>query len=222
MNFAWFGSATGAAKKKNKLSGKTLFLTGNEGLSISKNIAAPVHSEVVPKAKTPESSVKSITTRTPSLKDTLSKISQIGKEESQANSKVDLHNSDTGLPRNAISKENIDERWGLFVDSIRNKDQRMHAALKSIVPEWEEPERIVLKFQNNALLSEFQTRLKPALLRYFKENLQNEFITIGEFVVEAEKMEKPNFLSEGEKLLKMIEKNPALQELKTKFKLDFD
>ncbi len=222
MNCAWFGSATGAAKKKNKLSGKTLFLTGYEGLSISRSITAPATASTPSKEKQPVHSEKAATKRTPSLKDTLSKISLIGKEDSSGNSKGDLYKSETELPRNAISKEQIDERWSLFVDSIKNKDQRMYAALKSIVPYLEEPENISIAFQNNALLSEFQTRLKPMLLGYFKENLLNEFITITEFVVEAEKMGKPNFLSEGEKLMKMIEKNPALQELKTKFKLDFE
>jgi hypothetical protein len=116
----------------------------------------------------------------------------------------------------------LEDRWSVFVERLKKKDVRMFSALKVIQPSLVDTEKIQISFQNNAQLEEYQLRLRPILLKDFKEAFKNEYIEITEVVVDAEKMDKPNLLSDKEKLEKMIEKNPALQSLKNKFKLDFE
>jgi hypothetical protein len=158
--------------------------------------------------------------KTPSLKDALTKINSIGRHE--ATTEIREEEKSPDLPRNTFTQDDLEDRWSVFVEKLKKKDVRMFSALKVIQPSLVDTEKIQISFQNNAQLEEYQLRLRPILLKDFKEAFKNEYIEITEVVVDAEKMDKPNLLSDKEKLEKMIEKNPALQSLKNKFKLDFE
>jgi hypothetical protein len=108
------------------------------------------------------------------------------------------------------------------VERLKKKEVRMYAALKSIKPILLENDTIELSFQNNAQLEEYQIRYKPQLTSEFQNALNNEYIELTERVIESEKLEKPTLLSDKEKLQQMVEKNPSLQNLMKKFKLDFE
>ena len=161
--------------------------------------------------------------KTPSLKDTLSKIDSLGsRQNTEDQNKAELKDRPDNRLRNSFTQEQLTERWQLFVERLKKNDTRMYVALKSVQPLVQENDKVVIYFQNNAQLEEYQMRLKPTLLAELKENLKNEFIELTEQVTEAEKLERPKLLSDKERLEQMIEKNPALQLLRKKFNLDFD
>lgn len=214
-------SAIRAAKKKNDLSDDIIYLVGNEDEAIVPVKAASPRGA----SKRPEviEEPKHNVDKTPSLKETLSKISNIGNQDTKSEGEGEtVIKRNTNLPKNEFTQADVDERWTLFVERLKKKDVRMYAAFKPIQPILKENYKIEVNFQNNSQLEEFKNRYRPKVTSEMREELKNEYLEFVESVLEAEKMERPNFLSENEKLKKMMEKNPALEQLKKKFKLDFE
>jgi hypothetical protein len=222
-NSVWLKSAISAAKKKNNVISEILYLTGDEDQVLNQpnnkrngkqNTGAKKESVVPHRAKVE---------KTPSLKNTLSKINQIGKDSSGevSEEKGNVSKNDS-RSRDPFTIDQVEERWVIFVERLKKKEVRMYAALKSIKPILLENDTIELSFQNNAQLEEYQIRYKPQLTSEFQNALNNEYIELTERVIESEKLEKPTLLSDKEKLQQMVEKNPSLQNLMKKFKLDFE
>ncbi len=159
--------------------------------------------------------------KTPSLKDTLSKINSIGKEneEKGGDEKKSVRQD---LPRERFTQSQLTERWNLFVERLKKTEMRMYSALRKIEPKLISDDQIELIFQNNAQIEEYKIRLRPTLINELKEALNNHYIELIERLADSEKMIKPNLLSNKEVLEKMITKNPALESLRKKFNLDFD
>ena len=126
------------------------------------------------------------------------------------------------MPQSEFKIEDVIERWDIIVEKLKKTDVRMYAALKTVKPVLDGASKVIISLQNNAQVEEFQARLRPVIQSDLRENLNNNTIEVMGTVIEAEKLERPNFLTENEKLQKMIDKNPALQQLRSKFKLDFE
>ena len=126
------------------------------------------------------------------------------------------------MPQSEFKIEDLIDRWDIIVEKLKKTDVRMYAALKTVKPVLDGASKVIISLQNNAQVEEFQARLRPVIQSDLRENLNNNTIEVMGTVIEAEKLERPNFLTENEKLQKMIDKNPALQQLRSKFKLDFE
>ena len=113
-------------------------------------------------------------------------------------------------------------QFATYIEKLKGEQTRMYSALKIIIPRFNEGQIIALNFQTNGLIEEFKLRVKPPLLSYLRKNLNNDLIEINEILTEVDELEKPKLYSDNERLQHMIEKNPALQKLKSKFNLDFD
>jgi len=179
------------------------------------------------KTKTPgeHSTQKAPVEKTPSLKDTLDKINSIGKEEKS--DKIELKDSPAVTYNKeetvvSISNSDLHLQYTAFIDRLKGEQPRLYSAFKLMVPQISDNKIITLNFQNNTILEEYKMRVKPSLLSFLREKLNNNFLDINEVVSEIENLEKPKLYSDSEKLQYMIEKNPALLKLKTKFNLDFD
>jgi hypothetical protein len=61
------------------------------------------------------------------------------------------------------------------------------------------------------------SRVKPGLLSFLREVLNNSVIEIKENLAEIENVEKPTLVSDNERLKNMTDKNPALLIIKNKF-----
>ncbi len=159
--------------------------------------------------------------KTPSLKDTLSKIDSIGKvnEESVQTQETTSHKD---LPRESFTQAQLTEKWEVFVERLKKTEVRMYSALRKIEPKLISDNQIELVFQNSAQIEEYKLRLRPSLINELKETFNNHYIELVERLAESENMLKPNLLSNKEILEKMITKNPALDSLRKKFNLDFD
>ncbi len=71
-------------------------------------------------------------------------------------------------------------------------------------------------------MDEFISRIKPKMLSYLSEKLNNPKLELLESLTGMEDIKKPTLLNDAERLKNMADKNPALLKLKTKFNLDFD
>lgn len=161
--------------------------------------------------------------KSPSLKDTLSRLQSLDNtsKASDSGSLDEANRIVEYAPIVNIDVQKFTEFYEVFIEKIKKSQPRLHIALKSVVPSVQE-NIIEFSFQNSALLEDFKARLKPKLISFFRENLENESIEISEKLVEAEKLEKPKLYSESEILQEMIKNNPAVGSLKRKFNLDFD
>ncbi|MBN1117970.1 MAG: hypothetical protein JXA77_12230 [Bacteroidales bacterium] len=163
--------------------------------------------------------------KSPSLKETLNKINTINKplvksESSETETSIPEQNSFSKTSK-SIDSESVLQYYQDYLNKLKTEHPRLFSALNAQKPVFAN-EKLELVFQNNAQLEDFKLRAKPGLLSYLKEKLETDAFDILENVAEVEKMEKPTLYSDQEKLSHMVEKNPALQKLKNKFKLDFD
>lgn len=160
----------------------------------------------------------------PSLKDALTKISNIGQKVKPEEIPVaEESNSQVNKPESKKYDEaKVNEYLKLYTERIKVDFPRMYSALNLYPAKCSDEGLITLTFQNNTIVEDFRIRVKPALLSYFRSSIDSEAIEVTEVVVEAEMMEKPTIYSDNEKFQHMITKNPSLQKLKSLFNLDFD
>jgi DNA polymerase-3 subunit gamma/tau len=111
-------------------------------------------------------------------------------------------------------------QYSTFIEKLKGEQPRFYSALKLMSPKLIE-NQVVLTFQNRTLLDEYKMRVRPALISFLRSAFLNDMLEIIEVVAESA-IEKSKLYSDSEKLQYMINKNPALQKLKTKFNLDFD
>jgi DNA polymerase-3 subunit gamma/tau len=160
---------------------------------------------------------------TTSIKETLKKIDSLSAKEIPI-----TENNNSPIAEIAEPKENaeistvfLQECYAIFVENIKGDHPRLYSALKLITPELIDKTKISIHFQNNAQLEEFRLKVKPGLYSYLWSALNTEIEILDE-IAEIEKLEKPLLYNDNDKLQHMIQKNPALQQLKSKFNLDFE
>lgn len=71
-------------------------------------------------------------------------------------------------------------------------------------------------------MDEFIARIKPKMISFLSDKLNNPKLELLESLIGMENIKKPTLLNDTERLKNMTDKNPALLKLKTKFNLDFD
>lgn len=224
MSWPWLKSAIRAAKKKNKLTENVLLLVGNE-LEVAeqqKNKTTSgrrVNRELVEK---PPQKVR--VEKTPSLKDTLSKISSIGKDEKQADNKAtqSTNAQNEAQVKSRLTQEELTTQYEVFLDKIKKDQPRLHSAMKSQGAILNDSGVVELYFQNNAQLEEFKQRLKPSFISHIRNAVGIQELDVEELVIETEKLAKPKLFSDNERFKQLSDKNPALLTLKNLFKLDFE
>jgi endonuclease V-like protein UPF0215 family len=195
-----------------------LDVLSNSGNQVVSKISNKVRKET-------EKPLKVVLEKTPSLKDTLNKINTINnKENSEDNENVNLTNqSNKEIEQlEPINIEVLKEQYDIYIAKIKGKQTRLYSTLKHKTPKIHSNTEISLDFQNKAILDEFVSRVKPGLLSFLREALNNSFIDLKENLAEIENVEKPTLVSDNERLKSMADKNPALLKLKNKFNLDFD
>lgn len=224
MSYRLLKSATSAAKKKNNPISEVVFLTGNELDSIPKQNTPKARSVAVSQQTEQFAGIKAPIEKTPSVKDTLSRINAIGKDIVSKETEV----NDTGFVeytqsqnKNNISLDELQIQYSAYIEKLQTEQPRFYSALKLMSPQLD-GNNIILKFQSKTLLEEYKMRVRPSLLSFFNKAFETNLIDIKEEVTESELVEKPKLYSDSEKLQHMMSKNPALQKLKSKFNLDFD
>lgn len=168
---------------------------------------------------------KVVIEKTPSLKETLNKINKINDKDEDQNQQSQVDINQTEIDREsqkAIDVESLKEQYDIYIAKIKGKQNRLYSTLKNKNPQILSNTEISLDFQNKAILDEFVSRIKPGLLSFLRDVLNNSFLELRENLAELEHVEKPTLVSDNERLKSMAEKNPSLMKLKNKFNLDFD
>ena len=97
----------------------------------------------------------------------------------------------------------------------------MANSLKNHLPLLGDALQIELILSNSALLEEFNRDIKPGLVTYLEEALQNNQFRLLPVVSEDKQQHNALYTSE-EKFEHMLKKNPELGKLKERFNLDFE
>jgi hypothetical protein len=168
--------------------------------------------------------VKAPVEKTPSVKDTLSKINSIGKQivsEPTAPGISDTKEITVTGTSITVSEDELQIQFMAFVERLNGEQPRLYSALKKMVPKFSE-NQVILTFQSKTLVEDYKLKVRPSLISFLRQAFSNELLDINEIIADSETVEKPKLYSDSEKLQHMIGKNPALQKLKTRFNLDFD
>jgi DNA polymerase-3 subunit gamma/tau len=121
----------------------------------------------------------------------------------------------------SFSQEDLLKHWEEFTDSIMGKKPRMANSLKHHLPVLGDALQIELVLSNSAQLEEFNRDIKPALVNYLEEALQNNQFKLLPVVSEEDQPQNTLYTSE-EKFKHMLKKNPDLGKMKERFNLDFE
>jgi hypothetical protein len=160
-----------------------------------------------------------------SIKETLKTVGNLQEEKNESDDSAE-GNEKLNEVEKSIAKEIDTEAvmgiWNEFVDSLRNKQPRMHSALRALQPGFSEGNTIKILFRNNAQVADFKENTRSLLADFIRDKLEFEDFTIEADVFHDEKEPKVKFLTEKDRLKHMTSKNQALQKLKQEFNLDFE
>jgi DNA polymerase-3 subunit gamma/tau len=120
-----------------------------------------------------------------------------------------------------FSQDDLVLHWIEYANRIKDQRPRMSNSLKNHLPVLGEAMQIELVLSNTDLLEEFNRDIKPGLVRYLEETLQNNQFRLFP-VVAAEDSQQTALYTSEEKFEHMLKKNPDLGKLKERFNLDFE
>jgi len=124
------------------------------------------------------------------------------------------------VPDSEFTPEELLDSWNSFAQSVKEESPRISITLSSITPGILPDKSIELKLDNSALKETFDHNYKSKLENHLRETLRNAAIRITTVV---ESTERGDILySVDQKFNHLVNKNPALKDLKKTFNLDFE
>lgn len=132
--------------------------------------------------------------------------------------KQDIEENYDNHPKDAFTAEQLSKFWNKYQKKMEKKGERNIASiLAANAPELGENFSVRYELPNN-LMKDQMLMAKPKLLRYLREHLNNYGLEIV-LTVNAVTQKKFAYTNQ-EKYEKLKEKNPQLEALKNRFKLD--
>ncbi len=125
------------------------------------------------------------------------------------------------LKKQEFSPETMAHFWLEFAESIKSDRPRMASTLKNHMPRKIDNIRYKVLLDNSTQKDQFNREIKPELIDYLRDRLQNDQLELQLDVIPQEENREMLYTQE-DKFKHMSEKNPALRKLKQKFNLDFD
>lgn len=151
--------------------------------------------------------------RSPSIKDALS-----GKSGDEKLSAKEQHEVYTKVSEvNDFALNTLELKWNEFLKRIDDRPN-LQSTL-SRVPLLEEEYKLVLEI-DNSVQDDLINSIKPELVAWLRKELKNSRIQIITRITETEK--EKLIYTDSDKYSEMLKKNPHLELLKHKFKLDFE
>jgi hypothetical protein len=172
-------------------------------------VTMPVHTPVVDKP------LKRLTKqmKSPSIKDALA-----GKFDEEKLSAKEQHEIYTQAGATAeFTAESLKQKWDEFISRLHDRPN-LQSTL-SRVPRLEENFRLVLDI-DNSVQDDLINTIKPELVSWLRKELKNSRIQLITLINETEK--KKIIYTDTEKYHEMVKKNPRIELLKQRFKLDFE
>ena len=144
-------------------------------------------------------------------------LNNIHKKKEVKKSKVDTMTNREDLPKDPFTEAQFLQLWDDYITRLNKKGEKIIASIMNADKPIVNLEKIELTFPNNMMEAEFN-KIKPKLLRFFREELNNFSL---KFTIQVnEENEKKFAYTPQEKYNKLLEKNKALAKLKSTFKLD--
>lgn len=120
-----------------------------------------------------------------------------------------------------VTGEMIRKAWKDYAASIEKSHPRIYTTLSQQEPTLNERGIIQINLNTEAQRENFIHRIKPELTRYFQKAIADVEYVFETNLVENETTVKKVY-TDQDKLDYLINKNPALEKMKSKFNLDFD
>lgn len=152
-------------------------------------------------------------TKGPSIKDALS--GKLGEEKLSAKEQHEIYTR-AGETKE-FTAETLKIKWEEFVNRLNDRPN-LQSTL-SQTPNIEADFQLVLDI-DNSVQDDLINSIKPELVSFLRKELMNSKIQLVTRITEVEK--EKIIYSDSEKYMEMLKKNPQLEILKQKFKLDFE
>ena len=157
---------------------------------------------------------KNLKTRGPSI---MSMLNDDGKKKSAAEEAMEDF---SGKPADPFDQEDFMSHWNIYAATVKNQGKNsLYSTMKKRDPRVEKDFVVVLEIDNELQERDLNTE-KPELMAYLREHLNNWSIRLNAVVVEDKESQK--LYTPRDKYLRMVEKNPKLNDLKQKLDLDID
>ena len=121
------------------------------------------------------------------------------------------------LPKDTFTEPQLIELWNTYIKNLNKKGEKIVASIMNADIPKVKGFIIELTFPNSMMKAEL-LKIRPKLLKYFREKLNNYSIDFD--IKINEESEKKFAYTPQEKYNKLLEKNKALAKLKKTFKLD--
>jgi len=155
---------------------------------------------------------------TPSIKDALKE--DVKPEEAVDKSEIAENEDAKNETANSFSQAELLDAWMNFVSRI--EAAQLKSALGTRVPLLNAGWQIEYELDSEVQLNWITIDLKPKLLSYLRGQLRNDTIEIQFKVSDGTDNKSHKPYTDAEKWSSLVEKYPALAELKSKFGLDFE
>lgn len=152
-------------------------------------------------------------TKGPSIKDALS--GKLGEEKLSAKEQHEIYTR--ARETKEFTAESLKIKWVEFVNRLSDRPN-LQSTL-SQTPNIETDFQLVLDI-DNSVQDDLINSIKPELVSFLRKELMNSKIQLVTRITEVEK--EKIIYSDSEKYMEMLKKNPQLESLKQKFKLDFE
>jgi hypothetical protein len=149
----------------------------------------------------------------PSIKDALA--GKLGEEKLSAKEQHEIYTRPGET--NDFTADALKIKWEEFVNRLSDRPN-LQSTL-SHVPGLEQDYQLVLEI-DNSVQDDLINTVKPELVSWLRKELKNSKIHLITRISEKEK--EKIIYSDSEKYMEMLKKNPKLELLKQKFKLDFE
>ncbi len=121
----------------------------------------------------------------------------------------------------AFNEAMLKKKWSDYADSLAKDKPRLAAALRHHLPDITGTNIIRITVENKNLKEDFENHLKPALMEYLRNELENDRIALRIDVEETPGGSKKPYTPE-EKYEYMKKKNPEIEKMRRLFDLDLE
>ena len=121
------------------------------------------------------------------------------------------------MAKDTFTESQLIELWNTYIKNLNKKGEKIVASIMNADIPKVKGFIIELTFPNSMMKAEL-LKIRPKLLKYFREKLNNYSIDFD--IKVNEESEKKFAYTPQEKYNKLLEKNKALAKLKNTFKLD--
>jgi hypothetical protein len=151
--------------------------------------------------------------RSPSIKDALA--GKMGEDKLTSKQQHEVFHGVGEV--NEFMAEFMELKWKEFVSRLHDRPN-LQSTL-SRVPRLEEGYRLVLEI-DNSVQDDLIANIKPELISWLRTELKNSKVELSTVITESSR--EKFIYTDSEKYREMLKKNPKLEILKDRFKLDFE